>query len=100
MAASPGELGWSDIGYHFGIEHQWWHGPASCAAGDITGLSADQLLAQIMDAPVVRCDEIGWDFLWLTLAGWNAVISLGLAALWFSCAVRPPNPYDSSSASQ
>lgn len=88
-------------GYHFGVEHHWWQGPTTCTVtDDISGLSADQLLAQVMQSQVVRCDEITWEFLWLTMAGWNALISLALAALWLSCAVLPPNPYDSSSASQ
>jgi len=86
--------------YHFGIEREWWRGPDTCTSGDITNLTTEQLMAQIMNAPLVRCDEIVWEFLGLTMAGWNAVISLGLAGLWLACAVLPPNPYESSSASQ
>ena len=37
-----------------------------------------------MSAPLVRCDEVQWDLLGLSLASWNAVISLGLAALWLA----------------
>ena len=86
--------------YHTGIERQWWKGPDTCTSGDITMLSTDQLMAQIMSAPLVRCDEIVWEFLGLTMASWNAIISLGLAVLWLSVALRLSNPYDSSSASQ
>jgi disulfide bond formation protein DsbB len=30
----------------------------------------------------VRCDEIVWQFLGLSMAGWNALLSAGLALLW------------------
>jgi disulfide bond formation protein DsbB len=34
-----------------------------------------------MKAPLVRCDEVQWSFLGISMAGWNAIISLGGAAL-------------------
>ncbi len=74
--------------YHTGIERGWWPGPDTCTSSDITNLSTDQLLAQIMSAPLVRCDEVQWDLFGLSLASWNAVISLGLAALWLAAAAR------------
>jgi disulfide bond formation protein DsbB len=86
--------------YHTGIERGWWRGPDTCTSSGITDLSTDQLMAQILAAPLVRCDEVVWDFLGLSMASWNAVISLALAGLWLASAVRAPNPYDSSSASQ
>ncbi len=74
--------------YHTGIERGWWPGPDTCTSSDITNLSTDQLMAQIMSAPLVRCDEVAWDLLGLSMASWNAVISLGLAALWLAAAMR------------
>lgn len=68
--------------FHAGVEWNWWEGPTTCTSGDITQLSADELMAQILGAPLVRCDEIVWEFLGLTMAGWNAIFSLGFAALW------------------
>ncbi len=68
--------------YHTGVERGWWEGPASCAAGDVSGMTAEELLAQIMGAPVVRCDEVPWEMLGLSMASWNAVASFGIAALW------------------
>ncbi len=85
--------------YHTGIERGWWPGPDTCTSPDITDLSADDLMARIMNAPLVRCDEVAWDLLGLSMASWNAAISLGLVALWLASAVRAPNRYDSSSAS-
>ncbi len=74
--------------YHAGVEQHWWQGPNTCTSGDISGMSTEDLLDQILAAPVVRCDEIVWSFLGLTMAAWNAVLSLGLAALWMLAAKR------------
>jgi disulfide bond formation protein DsbB len=78
-AAASGGIGM----YHTGVERGWWPGPASCSAGgDLSGLSAEELLAQIMAAPVVRCDAVPWEMLGLSMASWNAVVSFGIAGLW------------------
>lgn len=68
--------------FHVGVEQGWWEGPTSCSAGPVQGMSTDDLLDQIMAAPLVRCDEIAWQMLGLSMAGWNALLSLGLAAIW------------------
>lgn len=86
--------------YHTGIERGWWEGPDTCTSSDITNLSTDDLMAQIMSAPLVRCDEVAWDLLGLSMASWNGLISLGLAVLWLAVVVRGPDSQDSSSASQ
>jgi len=70
-------------GYHAGVEWGFWAGPTACAGGaGVGGQSAEALLAQIMAAPVVRCDEVAWSLLGLSMAGWNALASAGLAGLW------------------
>ena len=68
--------------YHTGVEQGWWEGPTTCTSGSIDGLSTDDLLNQIMGAPLIRCDEIAWQFMGLSMASWNAVISFGLMAIW------------------
>lgn len=68
--------------YHAGVEQGWWQGPSTCSAGPIGTVSADDLLDQIMSAPLVRCDEIPWELLGISMAGWNGIVSLGLAGLW------------------
>ncbi|MEM9783226.1 MAG: disulfide bond formation protein B [Pseudomonadota bacterium] len=68
--------------FHAGVEQGWWAGLTACATGDVGGMSTDDLMAQIMDAPVVRCDEIAWSFLGLSMAAWNGLISAGLAGCW------------------
>lgn len=70
--------------YHTGIEYGWWQGVTACSSGlaDIGQMSAADLLSRIESAPVVRCDQVQWQFLTLSMAGWNALISLGLTGLW------------------
>lgn len=83
LAGALATLATAGIGlYHAGVEQGWWEGPSSCTSGSIGGLSAEELMDQIMSAPLVRCDDIPWQMLGLSLAGWNAVMSLGLALIW------------------
>lgn len=68
--------------YHTGVERKWWEGPASCSGGSVGDQSAQDLFAQIMAAPLVRCDEVPWEMLGLSMASWNALASLALAGVW------------------
>ncbi len=52
------------------------------------GLSTDELMDQILTAPLIQCDEVAWEFLTLSMASWNVLISLGLAGIWMLAAVR------------
>ncbi len=70
--------------FHAGVEKGWWEGPSTCTSGDISGLSQSDLFDQIMNAPLVRCDEIAWQMMGLSMAGWNAVLSAGLALIWLA----------------
>lgn len=76
--------------YHSGVEWGWWPGPTTCA-GDLSGGLPD-----LTNAPVIRCDEAAIRILGLSLAGWNAIISLALAML----ALRAARHHGSSSVSQ
>ena len=68
-------------GYHSGIEWKWWAGPQECSGAlDSLGASGG-LLNQLQSISVVRCDEAAWRFLGLSLAGYNALVSLALAAI-------------------
>ncbi|MEC7765233.1 MAG: disulfide bond formation protein B [Pseudomonadota bacterium] len=79
----------SGIGmFHSGVERGWWEGPASCTGGSTAGMSADDLMNQIMSAPLVRCDEIPWQMLGLTMANLNAIFSLVLVVIWVMAARR------------
>lgn len=68
--------------FHAGVEQGWWEGPTTCTSSGTSGMSADDLFDQIMTAPVVRCDDIAWEMLGISMAGWNGILSLGLVLLW------------------
>jgi len=67
--------------YHSGVEWHWWAGPTDCS-GPVTDFTAKgRLIDQLQSIRVVRCDEAAWRFLGLSLAGYNVLISLALAAI-------------------
>ena len=65
--------------YHAGVEAKVFEGFTTCTAMG-KGLSTADLLKQISQAPLVRCDEVQFRFLGISMAGWNAILSLGGAA--------------------
>jgi disulfide bond formation protein DsbB len=67
-------------GYHAGVEWGWWQGPTDCTGASSLGSGAD-LLKRLNSIKVIRCDEVQWRFLGLSLAGYNALISLLLGAI-------------------
>jgi disulfide bond formation protein DsbB len=68
-------------GYHAGVEWQFWQGPTDCS-GPIADLgSAGTLLQRLDSVKVIRCDEVQWRFLGLSLAGYNVLVSLAMAAI-------------------
>ena len=74
--------------YHAGVEKGIFEGPTSCTSSSIDRLSADDLLSQIMSAPLVRCDDIAWQMAGISMAGWNAIISIVLCAVWLKALKR------------
>jgi len=73
--------------YHAGVEAKIFEGFTQCTALSKSGSTAD-LLREITHAPLVRCDEVQFRFLGITLAGWNAILSLCGAALVLSLTLR------------
>jgi disulfide bond formation protein DsbB len=77
--------------YHAGVEWKWWPGPGTCTGtGGLSGGLPD------LSKPVVMCDEPAIRILTLSLAGWNAVISVGAALV----ALAGARSHGSSSVSQ
>lgn len=68
--------------YHAGVEWKWWPGPDTCTGGATLGGLPD------LTKPVVMCDEAAIRIIGLSLAGWNAVISAGLAVVALTGARR------------
>jgi disulfide bond formation protein DsbB len=67
--------------YHAGVEWKWWPGPADCS-GPLSDMgSAGDLLQRMQSQTVVRCDDAAWRFLGISLAGYNALISLALVVV-------------------
>ena len=67
--------------YHAGVEWGFWVGPTECTGALDRAASVSDFLKQLETVKVVRCDSAALRILGLSLAGWNAVISAGLAAL-------------------
>ncbi len=67
--------------YHSGVEWGLWKGPTDCT-GPVGNLgSAGNLLERLDTVKVIRCDEVQWRFLGLSLAGYNVLISLLMAVI-------------------
>lgn len=66
--------------FHAGVEYGWWQGLTACSTV-ATGATTQDLLDAIMAAPLSRCDVAPWSLFGISLAGYNALISLGAAAL-------------------
>ena len=76
--------------FHAGAEWKFWPAPESCSSAGVTSVSAADLQALMAGAKVKppACDQAPWIFLGLSMAGWNALISLGLAALSAAAGLR------------
>ncbi len=92
VAIMAAMLGSAALGaYHAGVEWRWWPGPTECS-GPITDRTAKgPLLDQLRSVHVVRCDEAAWRLLGLSLAGYNVLISLALAAIAAFGLITPKN---------
>ena len=66
--------------FHAGVEYHWWEGLTRCSTTGTGGSHAD-ILAEIMAAPLIRCDQAQWTLGGVSLAGWNALFSLALGGL-------------------
>ncbi len=71
--------------YHAGVEAGIFEGLTQCATTAGGGSAAD-ILKDILATPLVRCDQVQWSFLGISMAGWNALLSIGsaLVILWLS----------------
>jgi disulfide bond formation protein DsbB len=67
--------------YHAGVEWRFWPGPADCSGPMTDFTKQGALLDQLQSVRVVRCDEAAWRFLGISLAGYNALISLVVSAV-------------------
>jgi disulfide bond formation protein DsbB len=65
--------------YHAGVEWQFWQGPTTCSGN--APVAVGDIMSALKTAHVPRCDEAAWRLFGLSMAGWNALIALALAAI-------------------
>jgi disulfide bond formation protein DsbB len=75
--------------YHAGVEWGLWTGPTECTGPVVDLGKAGNLLERLDSVKVIRCDEVQWRFLGLSLAGYNVLISLSMAAIAAWGIVKP-----------
>ena len=64
--------------YHAGVEYKWWEGITTCSS-----TAASNSLEDILNAPLIRCDEPQWTLFGISLAGFNFLISTASAIVIF-----------------
>lgn len=78
--------------FHAGGELKWWSLPATCGGGSPTGVSLDDLTSTMLGGERVRapaCDVAAWTFAGVSMAGWNAIVSVVLALASLAAARIP-----------
>ena len=67
--------------YHVGVERHWFAGPAACTAAGGAATTLAEMKRQLLGTPPVLCDRVQWSLFGVSLAGWNLLASLAMAAL-------------------
>ena len=84
LIAASGAIG----AFHAGVEYGWWPGITGCTSTVAPGGSAAEMFDKLMRAPMVRCDVAPWSLAGISLAGWNAIISIVAALAVLRLAVK------------
>ncbi|MBY0583349.1 MAG: disulfide bond formation protein B [Sphingomonas sp.] len=74
--------------FHAGVEYHWWQGITPCSTSIGGGGTAQDMLARIMKAPIIRCDAAQWTLAGISLAGFNAIFSISGALGIFALLLR------------
>ncbi|MEM7568888.1 MAG: disulfide bond formation protein B [Pseudomonadota bacterium] len=92
--------------FHSGVERKWWQGPP-CASSVDPNLPPAEYMKAIEQAALVNCHDIPWSLFGLSMANYNALISLSAGAFLLVYALaairkgqRGGTAYASSSVSQ
>ncbi len=68
--------------HHAGVELHWWEGPSACTGSSTGAKTIEELRAMMLrQTQVVQCDVPGWTFLGISMATYNAGLSMIAAAL-------------------
>ena len=75
--------------FHVGVEQGWWAGTDACTSADLNSMTPAQLREHLLQAPIVRCDEVAWSLFGVSMAGYNFLASLALSgsSLWLAQAI-------------
>ncbi|MBK8173960.1 MAG: disulfide bond formation protein B [Rhodospirillales bacterium] len=65
--------------FHVGVEQHWWGSIAGCSGGPVSGLGLQDLSAAALAEPIRPCDQVDWRLFGLSLAGYNAIVSMVLS---------------------
>lgn len=75
--------------FHAGVEYHWWPGITPCST-DVAHGDPLKIMMEQFGKPIVRCDAAQWSLFGISLAGFNAILSLGGAVAIFALAARRP----------
>src|SRR6266567_3832828 len=74
-------LGMAFAFYHVGVEQHWFAGPSACTASSGGAMTLEDMKRQILGTAPVLCDRVQWSLFGVSLAGWNLLASLAMAAV-------------------
>ena len=74
-------LGMAIAFYHVGVEQHWFAGPSACTASSGGATTLEDMKRQILGTAPVLCDRVQWSLFGVSMAGWNFLASLGMAAV-------------------
>lgn len=81
--------------YHVGVQQHWWQSVAGCGGVPVSGMTIEDLSPVALAHPPKPCDVIDWQFLGLSLAGWNTLTSGTMAIACLASLIllrRPKSP--------
>ncbi len=74
--------------HHVGVEQGWWPGPDACTSNTNGAKTIEELREMLHNAPMVRCDEITWTLIGLSMTSYNFLLSLAASIVAFLTAYR------------
>ena len=87
--------------YHYGLEQNLWDNVFSCSGKiNFNNLSTEEILENLNNTPIKNCEIEAWNFLSLSLTGWNMILTLFMSVIWFLLISYNRRSYESNSASQ
>src|SRR5262249_19074114 len=82
--------------YHVGVEQKWVAAPSACTASSVGkssgAMTLEEMKRQILGTAPVMCDRIQWSLFGVSLAGWNLLASLIMAAICIAAFARGRRP--------